>query len=101
MSAEQDPVSPQQIETDAATLRQVFEGFDRLETMYRDACAMMSPGQRGYFTPDEDNEVRRMLLAYRNYRLACWDIIWRDYNAAKMPEQQAPGTPKAQLPGVI
>lgn len=83
--SEQDPVSPQQIETDAATLRQVFEGFDRLEAMYQDAFAMMSPGERGYFTPDEDNEVRRMLLAYRNYRLACWDIIWRYYNAYKTP----------------
>src|SRR5258706_8494117 len=96
MSAEQDPVSPQQIETDAATLRQVFEGFDRLEAMYQDACAMMSPGERGYFTPDEDNEVRRMLLAYRNYRLACWDIIWRYYNAYK-----APGKPEAKVRGFI
>jgi len=101
MSADHDPVSPQQIETDAATLRQVFEGFDRLEAMYRDACAMMSPGQRGYFTPDEDNEVRRMLLAYRNYRLACWDIIWRYYNAYKTPEMQAPGAPEGKVRGFI
>lgn len=83
--AEHDTVSLQQIEADAATLRQVFEGFERLEAMYRDACAMMSPQRRGYFTPDEDNEVRRMLLAYRNYRLACWDVIWRYYNAYKAP----------------
>lgn len=66
-------------ESDAATLREVFEGFERLEAMYRRAHAMMSPARRGYFTPEEDNEVRHMLLAYRNYRLACWDVIWRNY----------------------
>lgn len=70
-----------QLEADVATLRQVFEGFDRLEQMYQHAFDLMSPGQRGYFTPDEDNGVRRMLLAYRNYRFACWDVIWRYYNA--------------------
>ncbi|HEX7054941.1 MAG TPA: YiiX/YebB-like N1pC/P60 family cysteine hydrolase [Burkholderiales bacterium] len=66
-------------ESDSATLREVFEGFERLEAMYRRAWQMMSPGSRGYFTPDEDNEIRHMLLAYRNYRLACWDVIWRNY----------------------
>ena len=58
-------------------LREVFAGFDRLEVMYEQAYQMMSPGQRGFFTPEEDNEIRAMLLAYRNYRLACWDVIWR------------------------
>jgi hypothetical protein len=66
-------------ESDSATLREVFGGFERLEAMYQRAWRMMSPGRRGYFTPDEDNEIRHMLLAYRNYRLACWDVIWRNY----------------------
>ena len=78
-------VTTTQLEADVATLRQVFEGFERLEAMYQRAWEMMSPGSRGYFTPDEDNEVRRMLLAYRNYRLASWDIIWRHYNAYRLP----------------
>ena len=69
----------EQLRADVEMLRQVFEGFDRLETMYARAREIMSPGTRGYFTPDEDNEVRSMLLAYRNYRLACWDVIWRNY----------------------
>jgi hypothetical protein len=72
-----------QLEADVATLREVFDGFDRLELMYQRAYELMSPGQRGYFTPDEDNEVRRMLLAYRNYRFACWDVIWRYYKLYK------------------
>jgi hypothetical protein len=66
-----------QLEADAAMLREVFAGFDRLEVMYEHAYQMMSPGERGFFTPEEDNEIRAMLLAYRNYRLACWDVIWR------------------------
>jgi permuted papain-like amidase YaeF/Yiix C92 family enzyme len=66
-----------QLEADAAMLREVFAGFDRLEVMYEEASQIMSPGRRGYFTPEEDNQIRAMLLAYRNYRLACWDVIWR------------------------
>jgi hypothetical protein len=63
-------------------LREVLAGFGRLEAMYEEASRSMSPRQRGFFTPDEDNQIRAMLLAYRNYRLACWEVIWRykDYN---------------------
>ena len=66
-------------------LREVLAGFDRLEGMYEEARKMMSPGQRGFFTPEEDNQIRAMLLAYRNYRLACWDVIWRykDFSSSR------------------
>jgi hypothetical protein len=85
-----------QLRADVATLRQVFEGFERLEAMYQRAYVMMSPQQRGYFTPDEDDEVRRMLLAYRNYRLACWDVIWRRHL-----EYRGDGDPVQRLRGFI
>lgn len=73
------PADPQ-LEADAAMLREVLAGFDRLEVMYEEASQTMSPHRRGYFTPEEDNQIRAMLLAYRNYRLACWDVIWRYRN---------------------
>ena len=90
------PAPSAQLEADSATLREVFSGFDRLEAMYSHAYERMTPGTRGYFTPDEDNEVRHMLLAYRNYRLACWDIIWRHYLAWR-----AGGDPANILRGFI
>jgi Permuted papain-like amidase enzyme, YaeF/YiiX, C92 family len=76
MSGQTLPPDPQ-LEADAAMLREVFAGFERLEVMYEEARQIMSPRQRGFYTPDEDNQIRAMLLAYRNYRLACWDVIWR------------------------
>lgn len=76
MSAQAIAADPQ-LEADVAMLREVLTGFDRLEVMYEEARQIMSPGQRGYFTPEEDNQIRAMLLAYRNYRIACWDVIWR------------------------
>ena len=72
-----------QLEADAAMLREVLAGFDRLEVMYEEASQTMSPQRRGFFTPEEDNQIRAMLLAYRNYRLACWDVIWRYKNYSR------------------
>jgi Permuted papain-like amidase enzyme, YaeF/YiiX, C92 family len=65
----------------AATLREIIPGFDRLEAMFARGLAQIRPAQRGYFTPDEDDQVRQLLLIYRNYRIAIWDIIWqhKDY----------------------
>ncbi len=41
----------------------------------------MTARHRGFFTPDEDDEVRRIFLAYRNYRIALSDTInnYRDF----------------------
>lgn len=65
------------IADDAAALRELFAAFDRLDAAFGQACAAMSPRQRGYFTPDEDDAVRAMLLTYRNLRLAVYDIVGR------------------------
>ena len=45
---------------------------------------------RGYFTPDEEDRVRQMLLAYRNYRFALYEIIHRGYEYPRIedPERQ-------------
>jgi hypothetical protein len=37
----------------------------------------MGSVERGHFTPDEDDRVRQMQLAYRNYRLALLEIVDR------------------------
>jgi len=47
------------------------------------ARTSMSPGRRGYFTPQEDDAVRQMLLSYRNYRRALWEIIHRHKSYAR------------------
>lgn len=76
----------EQIHADCATLKHIFDGLNRLETSFEIAREMMSPRMRGYFTPDEDDHVRQMLLAYRNYRRTLYEIIERHRNFRRVPE---------------
>jgi hypothetical protein len=74
-----------QFQTDAEILQEIINGLDRLETEVERARPTAAARQRGYFTPDEDDRVRQLLLTYRNYRLALFEIIER-YSA---PEHAA------------
>jgi len=86
------------IADDAVALRELFAAFERLEASFRAACDAMSPRQRGYFTPDEDDAVRAMLLTYRNLRLAIYEIVGR-YRGSVGPLD--PEDTAAQLRGFI
>src|SRR5271169_2886281 len=68
-----------QLEIDRETLQKVLPGLEALESEWNDARLSISARTRGYFTPDEDDRVRQMLLAYRNYRIALYEIIHRSY----------------------
>jgi hypothetical protein len=71
------------LQADLLTLREIVDGLDRLEDRLNRSEIPAAVSQRGYFTPDEDDRVRQGLLAYRNYRLAAYEIIlrYRDYAA--------------------
>lgn len=73
-----EPSVAASFKNDIATLKEVFTGLEHLEELLAHARQTISPRNRGYFTPDEDNEIRRLLLAYRNYRITAWDIIRRN-----------------------
>jgi len=66
-----------QLQADTATLAQIIEGLDRLDAGMEQARASVFARERGYFTPDEEDRVRQLLLAYRNYRLSTYEIIDR------------------------
>jgi hypothetical protein len=70
-----------QLAADADSLREIVAGLDRLENLVDQTPVLPAAVQRGYFTPDEDDRVRQALLAYRNYRLGAYEIIFhhRDY----------------------
>jgi hypothetical protein len=72
-----------QLADDLAALLEILPGLARLEAGLEQAREQMSPRARGYFTPQEDDEVRQLLLAYRNYRRAIWELIhrYRHYDA--------------------
>ena len=77
-----------QIQVDLETLRTVIPGLEKLENEWNEARLSMSAPSRGYFTPDEDDRVRQMLLAYRNYRFALYEIISRGYEYPRIREQK-------------
>lgn len=64
-----------QFPTDCDTLRGIVSGLDSLEKSWNDARSLIHARDRGYFTPDEEDAVRRILLSYRNYRLALYNLI--------------------------
>jgi hypothetical protein len=76
-----------QAQIDLETLRAVVPALERLEGEWNDARVSVAARRRGYFTPDEEDRVRQILLAYRNYRFALYEIIYRGY---EYPRIQAP-----------
>lgn len=71
---------------DRETLREISAGLDRLETRVEQSPVFAAAAQRGYFTPDEDDRVRQGLLAYRSYRLAAYEIIFRYRDFAQIAD---------------
>jgi hypothetical protein len=65
------------LEEDARFLKALCADIDALERRFDAATATIKASERGYFTPDEDDTTRQMLLSYRNYRLAVYSAVWR------------------------
>jgi hypothetical protein len=70
-------IDESQLLADAETLRQITLGLDELHERAANTEIIQAGEARGYLTPEEDDRVRRGLLAYRNYRLALYAIILR------------------------
>jgi hypothetical protein len=71
------PITETGLLADTQTLRQIVEGLDDLQRRAEQTEIPRTAEQRGYLTPDEDDRVRRGLLAYRNYRLALYEMLLR------------------------
>ncbi|MEW5983140.1 MAG: YiiX/YebB-like N1pC/P60 family cysteine hydrolase [Acidobacteriota bacterium] len=80
----------QQLREDDDTLRNIVAGLDRLERRLDRAEFVAAALARGYFTPDEEDLIRQAMLAYRNYRLGAYEIIfrYRRYAAIEAPYLQ-------------
>ena len=74
-----------QLRDDAQTLRAVFAGLAALSTRWDDVRGRSEAGKRGYFTPDEEDRLRQLLLAYRNYRHTLYEILNRHLDYEEVP----------------
>ncbi|QEH38356.1 2-acyl-glycerophospho-ethanolamine acyltransferase [Aquisphaera giovannonii] len=83
----------EQFRDDIATLRDVLAGLDRLQAEWAEARGTIRARDRGYFTPAEDDRVRRLLLAYRSYRMVLYEIVERylDHDQLEVPADQVRG----------
>lgn len=65
------------LQRDMATVRSIADDVGRLRALRLELDASGEFRRRGYFTPEEDDAARRLLLLYRNYRIALFDVISR------------------------
>lgn len=63
-------------------LQELVEGLDALEVRLDRGVILPGAIRRGYLTPDEESQVRQMMLSYRNLRLAAYDLILENSNYA-------------------
>ena len=77
-----------QLLSDRDTLREIVAGLNRLESLVDQTPVLAAAAQRDYFSPDEDDRVRQALLAYRNYRLAAYEIIFRYRDFAQIAAER-------------
>jgi len=80
-------IDQRQLLADRETLREISAGLNRLDSMVEETPVLAAAEKRGYFTPDEDDRVRQALLAYRNYRLAAYEIIFRYRDFAQIADE--------------
>lgn len=72
---------------DCHTLRTIAADVEILATRMALFQRDMQARERGYFLADEDDQVRRLFLAYRNYRIALLEIVARYEGEAQECEQ--------------
>ena len=78
----------EQLKSNRTTLRSICPRLEELERQMRAAQSEIRAAERDYFSPVQDDFVRQLLLSYRNYRLALYDIIYRYMDFASIPEEE-------------
>jgi 1-acyl-sn-glycerol-3-phosphate acyltransferase len=66
----------QRLEGDEQALLAVMRGLEELETRFRVFEAALATGERSYYRPEDDDEIRRMLVNYLGLRTALLRTVW-------------------------
>ncbi len=62
--------------SDERALVAVIGGLEALEARYRGFEAGLAAGDRSYYRPEDDDEIRRMLVQYLAFRAALLRTVW-------------------------
>lgn len=66
----------ERLESDERALLAVIDGLDALEARFRKFETALGTGERSYYRPEDDDEIRRMLVSYLSYRTALLRMVW-------------------------
>lgn len=62
---------------DERELVAILDGLEQLEARYRRFEAALATGDRSYYRPDDEAEIRRMLVTFLSFRSALLRITWK------------------------
>lgn len=65
----------------------VIAGLGELEARFRRFEAGLAAGERSYYRPEDDDEIRRMLVTYLSFRTALLRTVWFYQRHAELAEE--------------
>ncbi len=66
----------ERIDADERALVAVLRGLAELEVRFRKFETGLATGERSYYRPEDDDEIRRMLVSYLSFRTALLRTVW-------------------------
>ncbi|HUR56328.1 MAG TPA: 1-acyl-sn-glycerol-3-phosphate acyltransferase [Opitutaceae bacterium] len=69
-------VLDERLASDERALASVIRGLEELEVRFRAFEAGLLTGARSYYRPEDDDEIRRMLVTFLTYRAALLRTVW-------------------------
>jgi hypothetical protein len=66
----------EQMGRDEKSLEAVIDGLGELEARFRVFELELHAGERSYYRPEDDDEMRRMLVSFLSYRSALLRTVW-------------------------
>jgi 1-acyl-sn-glycerol-3-phosphate acyltransferase len=79
----------ERLAADERALTAVIGGLEELEARFRKFDAALSAGERSYYRPEDDEEIRRMLVSYLSYRAALLRTVWTYQRHAELTDEHA------------
>jgi hypothetical protein len=74
--------------SDERALLVLIRGLGELEEKFRRFETALATGERSYYRPEDDDEIRRMLVSYLSFRTALLRTVWYYQGHADLPDER-------------
>jgi hypothetical protein len=74
---------------DERALLALIRELGELEEKFRRFETALATGERSYYRPEDDDEIRRMLVRYLSYRTALLRTVWHYQRYGELPEERS------------